>query len=153
VLEWTQRGVVDLGCVAEDIGSVEGTLLAEDEFMAVLHAGHPLAGEQAVAVDELADDPVITSLSGCEPVTEKLYRSAGLGFRPRHRVTQLNTILTMVGLGMGVSIMPSLLLAELPKAVVAVPLRPRLPRRVWLGHRAGTHPPALARAFLDLVSG
>jgi len=151
VLEWTEHGLVDLGCVTEAVGKVEGALLAEDEFMAVMDAEHPLAGQQSVAVGELADDPLITSASGCEPVTQQLFNEAGLPFRPGHRVTQLRTILTMIGLGLGVSIMPSLLLAELPPNVVAVPLRPSVPRRVWIGHPPGARPHALAQAFLDHV--
>lgn len=151
VLGWTEHGLVDLGCVTEAVGKVEGALLATDEFMAVMDGGHPLAGQNGVAVDDLADDPLITSASGCEPVTEQLFLSAGLPFRPRHRVTQLRTILTMIGLGMGVSIMPSLLLAELPRDVLAVPLRPAVPRRIWLGHPPGARPHALAQAFLDHV--
>jgi DNA-binding transcriptional LysR family regulator len=152
VLEWTQRGLVDLGCVAEGIGTVDGVLLAEDEFVAVVEADHPLAAVPDLTVTELAEDPLITSTSGCEPVTEELFHAAGLPFRPRHRVTQLSTILTMVSLGMGVSIVPSMLLAQAPPGTAAVPLRPRVPRRVWLGHRPGARPPALARAFLDLAA-
>ncbi|MFW5899008.1 MAG: LysR family transcriptional regulator [Jiangellaceae bacterium] len=151
VLDWTEHGLVDLGCVTEAVGKVDGALLATDEFMAVMDIGHPLAGQDGVAVGELADDPLITSASGCEPVTEQLFHEAGLPFRPRHRATQLRTILTMISLGMGVSIMPSLLLAELPRDVVAVPLRPAVPRRIWLGHPPGARPHALAQAFLAHV--
>lgn len=152
MLDWVERGIVDLSCVVDALATVVGPVLAEDEFMVIVEPGHPLAGEAAVAVPDLADDPFITSLSGCEPIVESIFGAAGLPFRPAHRVTQLGTIITMVRAGIGVSIVPSLLLGDGQPGVVALPLAPRVPRVVRIGHRVGARPHALARAFLDFVA-
>jgi DNA-binding transcriptional LysR family regulator len=151
VLGWVQRGVVDLGCVVDDAG-VPGPRLAQDEYVAVLDRAHPLAGEPDVTVEDLTDDPFIVSGSGCEPFLQRLFEDAGVHLRPAHRVNQLTTILTMVRTGLGVTILPSLLLDGDRTDLVALPLRPRAPRRVVLGHRPGVQPGPLARALLDLVT-
>lgn len=151
VLDWVRRGVVDLGCVTEGNG-IDGPALADDEYVAVVDADHPLAGETDVAIDELSDDPFIASSSGCEPFLQRLFDEAGLTFRPTHRVNQLTTILTMVQSGIGITVLPSLLLTAGQPSLVALPLRPRIPRRVLLGHRTNAVPHPLARALLDLVT-
>jgi DNA-binding transcriptional LysR family regulator len=150
VLEWVRSGVVDLGCVVDGSGA-DGAVLAEDEYVAIVDSAHPLAGQADVTIEDLTDDAFIASGSGCEPFLEHLFKAAGLDFRPAHRVTQLSTILTMVQTGIGVTVLPSLLLAAAPNDVVALPLRPQVQRRVVLGHRPRSRPHPLARALLDLV--
>ncbi|BCB87455.1 LysR family transcriptional regulator [Phytohabitans suffuscus] len=152
MVDWLERGLVDLSCVVAELGTVEGPVLARDEFVALLHPEHPLAREARVGIEELLDDAFVTSKSGCEPLVESIFASQGLAFRPTHRVTQLSTIVTMVRAGMGVAILPSLMLAGDPAGVVPVPLRPRAPRTVRIGHRPGARPSALAKAFLDFVA-
>lgn len=151
VLDWVERGVVDLGCVVEGCG-ITGPALAEDEYVAVLDTAHPLAEQVDIALGELADDPFVASGSGCEPTLHLLFDGAGLTFRPTHVVNQLSTILTMVQTGMGVTVLPSLLLAYGRPGIVSLPLRPRVPRRVLFGHRSNMRPHPLARAMLDLVA-
>ncbi|GAA4675998.1 LysR family transcriptional regulator [Phytohabitans rumicis] len=151
MVDWVERGLVDLSCVVDGLGAVEGPVLAQDEFMVLVDPEHPLAGEASVAVEDLVDDAFVTSASGCEPLVEAIFAAHGLAFRPAHRVTQLGTIVTMVRAGIGVSVVPSLLLAEQPAGVVAMPLNPRVPRVLRIGHRVGGRPHALARAFLDFV--
>jgi DNA-binding transcriptional LysR family regulator len=151
MVDWLERGLVDLSCVVVGLGTVDGPVLAEDEFVALLHPEHPLAGEVDIGVEDLLDDAFVTSKSGCEPLVESIFGSQGLAFRPTHRVTQLSTIVTMVRAGMGVAILPSLMLDGDPSGVVPVPLRPRAPRTVRIGHRPGARPSALARAFLEFV--
>ncbi|MCW6007644.1 LysR family transcriptional regulator [Micromonospora sp. CPCC 205371] len=151
MVDWVERGLVDLSCVVTALGTVSGPVLAEDEFVVVVDPEHPLAGEAEVTAADLIDDPFITSASGCEPIVEAIFGAARLPFRPAHRVTQLSTIVTMVRAGMGVSIMPTLLLGDDPAGVVTLPLRPRVPRVVRIGHKVGGRPHTLAKAFLDFV--
>jgi DNA-binding transcriptional LysR family regulator len=151
MVDWLERGLVDLGCVVVGLGTVEGPVLAEDEFVVLVHPEHPLAGEASVGAEDLVDDAFVTSKSGCQPVVESIFASQGLPFRPAHRVTQLSTIVTMVRAGMAVSMLPSLMLEGDPPGVVPIPLRPRAPRTVRIGHRPGARPSALAKAFLDFV--
>jgi DNA-binding transcriptional LysR family regulator len=153
MVDWLERGLVDLSCVVVGLGTVDGPVLAQDEFVALMHPEHPLAGEADVGVEDLLDDAFVTSKSGCEPLVESIFGSRGLVFRPTHRVTQLSTIVTMVRAGMGVAILPSLMLDGAPSGVVPIPLRPRAPRTVRIGHRPGGRPSALARAFLEFVAG
>ena len=151
MVDWLERGLVDLSCVVVGLGAVDGPVLAEDEFVALVHPEHPLVGEASIAVEDLLDDAFVTSKSGCEPLVESIFAGQGLTFRPTHRVTQLSTIVTMVRAGMGVALLPSLMLDGDPAGVVPLPLRPRVPRTLRIGHRPGSRPSALAKAFLDFV--
>lgn len=152
MLDWVERGLVDLSCVVTALGAVSGPVLAEDEFVVVVDPEHPLAGEAEVTAADLVDDAFISSSSGCEPIVEAIFDTARVPFRPAHRVTQLSTIITMVRAGIGVSIMPTLLLGGDPAGLVTLPLRPRVPRVVRIGHKVGGRPHAIAKAFLDFVA-
>ena len=153
VVDWVDQGVVDIGCVVDGVGRVDGPVLATDEFVAIMNEDHPLADQPHLTLADLADDPFIATTSGCDPIVRLAHRQAGLLFRPAHRVGQVTTLLTMVRAGLGVSMIPSLLLSPAGPSdgLVAVPLLPSISRTVRIGSRVGVPKHPAAEAFLQMV--
>jgi DNA-binding transcriptional LysR family regulator len=154
VAGWLEGGTADLAILVDPPARLAGSVqLGSDRFHAVLRADHPLAGQAAVDLAELADDDFLLSLGGCEPRIRELHRDAGLPFVPTHRVRQLSTLFAMVRSGVGVSVVPGLATGMQGPGVVLVPLRSPMTRRLVLTgplHRPW-HP--TARALVEAASG
>ncbi|MBK1788419.1 LysR family transcriptional regulator [Prauserella cavernicola] len=131
VADWLGNGTAD-AAVLVDPGRDTGVLVGEDVFHAVLREDHPLAGEPAISVADLADDPLLLSAGGCESHVRRLYREARTPLRATHHVRELGTLLAMVAHGVGVSVVPGLVSALLGTGLVLVPLRERVTRRLVL---------------------
>jgi DNA-binding transcriptional LysR family regulator len=151
VNEWIGRHVADLGVVTGPRTDLHTVPLADDEMLAVLHAGHPLAGQPAVSLAELADDPFLLSGGGCEPLIRRLYQQQDLPLEPAHRVCEMTTLLAMIRENLGVSIIPSLALSHAGDGTVALPLRPAVPRSLLLAARSAEDLSPAAAAFLRSV--
>ncbi len=111
------------------------TPLVSDPMLAVLPEGHRLSGRAAVRLTELADEPWVM---GCTTATEMMAQyGAVLGFRPRVVCRSSDYVFaqSMVAAGVGVTLVPQLVLAGPHRAVpgiggtVAVPLRGPAPIR------------------------
>ncbi|RZQ59342.1 LysR family transcriptional regulator [Amycolatopsis suaedae] len=131
VADWLAARTVE-AAILVDPPRTTGVQVGSDEFHALLPADHPLAAEPVIDAADLADDPFLLSLGGCEPHVEEVHRRAGVPLRPTHRVRELSTLVAMVRAGLGVSVVPGLAAAMLDEGLVLVPLRQRLHRRLIL---------------------
>ena len=139
-------------------GALTWTPLVSDPLWAVLPEGHRLAGRAAVGLAELADDPWVM---GCVVTSEVLDRYAAVsGFRPRVVCRSSDYVFaqSMVAAGVGISLVPRLVLAGAHGAApaiggtVAVPLRGPAPTRHISAVTARRRwPQPLVRALLQAL--
>ncbi|TFD71136.1 LysR family transcriptional regulator [Cryobacterium fucosi] len=126
---WLETGAVDAAVLVDPNPIPHGAvILARDDFRAVLRSDHPLARETRISLGDLAEDPLLTSTSGCEPQITALHAMAGSDYAPAQRVHETSTLLGMVAAGLGVAIMPALALTMLAKNLVMVELEQHLER-------------------------
>ena len=77
-------------------------------------------------------------------------RREGVDFDVAFEAREMSAVLEIVRAGLGVSIMPSAGLPDLPDGVVARPLVPKTVRRVGVAVSASAS--AAARAFLEQIA-
>ncbi|WP_326952369.1 LysR family transcriptional regulator [Amycolatopsis sp. NBC_01286] len=131
--QWLESGTVDAAFLIDPDPLPRGALhVATDAYEAVVRSDHPLAGEEAVELAELLEDPLLVTTSGFGPPIERLHALAGLPYRPARRIRELMTLLSMVEAGLGVAILPSLAASMLSGTLTHIPLRPHLERRLVL---------------------
>ncbi|WP_202638222.1 LysR family transcriptional regulator [Bailinhaonella thermotolerans] len=128
VADWLEAGMVD-AAVLVDPEPGRGVEIGTDEFFALVRNDHPFAGESTIDVRDLLDDPLLLSDAGCE---RHVLRLIGDETRPAHRIRDIDTLLQMVRTGLGVSILPGYSASMLDSALVLVPLRQRVSRRLVL---------------------
>jgi DNA-binding transcriptional LysR family regulator len=151
VVQWLTERRVELGFVTLPDDRFHTIALAEDEYVAVLPARHPLAQPAVTPTASLDGVPFIMMQEGAHRSIEPLLERAAVRPRVRYRFSQVISILGIVQQGLGVSIAPRLALPDQYPGVVYRPLDPRAPRRVALAMRdvAGLSP--VARVFVDLA--
>ena len=149
VENWLREGQVDLafttlpapeGCEAQP--------LTDDELMAILPPEHPLAARERIPAELLALEPFITLLRASD---QDIRRALG-GLQPEVRFTTKDdyAIIAMVEQGLGVSVMPKLLMEGRQDRVAVRPLDPPARRTIALARRPG-ETGAAARLFSQCV--
>lgn len=119
---------VDVGIMyrPEDCSRLDSHTIYAEPVLAVLPRDHRLAGKSAISAAELADDPFISIPRTIAPVVFDLIVShcQSRGFRPRI-VLEANlqqTIVNLVGEGLGVAMVPTSMQAMHLETTVFMPL-------------------------------
>ncbi len=153
---WVADGLVDFGFLPYPPQQPRADLAREvvltDELMAVVPEGHALAAREAVTLAELAAEPFILLERGNDNEVSPLFERAGLEPRSRLSTWDDYAIMSMVENGLGLSILPGLILRRCPYHVEARPLDPPVTRQIAAVFRPGLLSSA-ARAFLDCMVG
>lgn len=107
--------------------------LYRDQLLAIFPKGHPLASRTAVSLEEMLPEPFILPLAGYDYEVHHILDK--LPHYPRIRFTACTdyAIISMVTVGLGVSILPELLLRNYRNDAVAVPLSPPRYRTLGMG--------------------
>lgn len=124
---------------AEQEDDVERVHLLDDVQHVALPRNHPLAGRARVRLEDLSDDSWINGSRMCGEFIVGICRATG--FEPQVTL-ESNDYTTMQGLvaaGVGVTLIPDLVLATgVNPGVAVVPLAGRPPvRRIWAARSAG----------------
>jgi DNA-binding transcriptional LysR family regulator len=120
---------IDMGIVRdiEPDPSLEITALATEGFVAVLPAGHPLAGRPELDAALLRDEPFVfyPRSAGEQAYLRNLAPCRAAGYEPRvvQEGTSWVTLLHLVGAGLGVTIAPRSATVNAPEAVRVLELR------------------------------
>lgn len=153
VVNWVLERRVDVGFVVLPEERLDAMPLVEDQLVAVIPAGHPLARKDGVSLAELCESPFIMKIvEGGASAAEKVLASANLRPAITHRYSQIITIIKSVENGDGVSLISDLALSDqvmsLCPGVIKKPLTPAIRRSVGLAVHSLKHASPATRAFL-----
>ena len=106
------RGEVDVGILAQPVQSerVKVEPLLSDELLVATHKAHRLASKRAIALSDLMDEPFVL-LSDVHCLGEHVvafFREHKNLLAVTCRTTQLQTVQEMVGLKLGISLIPEM---------------------------------------------
>ena len=149
---WVSEGRCDLGVIprAPKREGLVGDVLLHDELMAVAPAQSELASLNAISLAELAAHPFMLLERGQDDEITPLFERAGVDLDAKFSTWDDYAIMAMVEKGLGVSILPALILRRNPYAIATRPLSSAATRTIYAIHRKEGLSLA-ARAFLDLL--
>src|SRR5215216_7785716 len=156
LLTLLEDGELDLAVVIQPIRhSVLETLpLLEEELLLAVPRQHPLAvGERRVPVAQLRQEPFVLLREGAYDLRDQtLAACRRAGFEPEVALDggEMDSVLRFVAAGMGVAILPEMVVADVNpgEGPVAVRrLQPRLSRSLVLARRRDRYFSAAAREF------
>jgi DNA-binding transcriptional LysR family regulator len=150
VRDWLDQGAAEAGVVSLPIKGLAVAVLGDQDMVAVVPSDNRLAGWDEVSYAELAKEPFIRSTGGCAEVFTPIARRAGVEFDVAFEAREMSAVLEIVRAGLGVSIVPSAGLPDLPDGVVVRPLVPKTVRRLGIAASASASAPA--RAFLEQIA-
>lgn len=148
--EWVRAGEVDFGFVNMSVYPQGGArLIRGGEYRAILPLDHPLAKASLVTLEELAAEPFLVIEEGSQSRPLEAFHQRGLTPRVKLRVHDDYSILSMVENGLGVSILPELVLRKTNYNVAILPISPPVTRQLGLIAREKHELPIASKYFID----
>jgi DNA-binding transcriptional LysR family regulator len=157
VVARVKSGDVDLGVgtFAPDEDGVYSSHLLRDRLMLFCAADHPLARNTKPRWKDLKGLPLVslTRDSGIRALVDRGYEDAGLVARPDYELSQISTVLAMVEVGLGISVLPTHALhSSRYRRVSARTLgMPEVSRDIVLISRRGRSLPPAADDFIAVL--
>jgi len=128
--------------------------LLSDPAVLAVPAGHPLAAEHAIPLSALSGQPFLAprEATSCAEMIQRACARAGFVPRVVARATDFQVLLSLVGAGAGVTLVPGLAARWLPPGVRLVPPAEPVNRRIFtVSRRGGDRKPAV-RVVLDALA-
>ncbi len=149
---WVRDGSVDCGFTSlPDESDLDLVSIESDRFMAVLPKGHPLAELDIVPIASLCTESfMLLEKAGTHEISE-LFAANGLSPRVHFTTWDDYAIMSMVECGLGVSMLPELILRRNPYDIVIRPTDKTAVRRLGIMLRGRSSCSAALRAFLEAI--
>jgi DNA-binding transcriptional LysR family regulator len=133
---------------------IDALPLIETQSVVLIPPGHPLTALQSVAVEDLAEVPLITMTRRypSRHRIEQMFRRAGIPMRLRAETNITDTICDLVCMGEGVAILNALSAQGFgPERMEMRPFVPRLVNRYGILHLADRGFSVPAQQFIDAI--
>ena len=131
--QWLREGSVDLGFVTLPAPAGMRTIpLAEDPLVAILPRDHRLARLEQIPIEELGQDPFISLLQSSDHDIHRALDNAGVHPNIKFTTKDDYAIHAMVEQGLGISIVPQLLIRGRGQNLAVRPLVPQASRTIAL---------------------
>jgi DNA-binding transcriptional LysR family regulator len=133
---------------------VERVLLMTESMHLAVPRDHPVARKSKVKLAELADEPWLCGVrpSSCGELIVQACREAGFEPDIAFESEEYQVLQGYVAAGLGVTLLPDLVLADLRDDLVVRPTEPEAPqRRVWAAVRAKGARSAATEAMLETL--
>lgn len=152
IANWIKEGSVDFGFVNPNaVSNLTMIPLQKDEMFAVLPEDHHLVEKEAVSLEELMNEHYILLDEGdiSEPLT--IFQQNQVEPNIQYRVHDDYAIMSMIEQGLGVSILPKLVLSRCPYQVATKPISPSFARTISLAYKDKRVLPIASRFFIDFI--
>jgi len=134
--------------------SLRTVALLREELVVAVPRDHPLARRGSVALTELRGVPLVMFREGYDLRETTLAACAAAGFDPRLAVegAEMDGVLRMAAAGLGVAVVPSMVVTKSGPLRAVRLVRPRLTRTIAFAYRKDRPPSRAGRELIDRVA-
>ncbi|MDU2064206.1 MAG: LysR family transcriptional regulator [Sporomusaceae bacterium] len=147
---WISNGTVDFGFVCLPMAKSFDTIpLKKDKLMVILPPKHPLREAKKISYEQMQDECFIMPQWGSDDNIRRILKEHNLNLQIKYELMEERTILAMVQRGLGISILPELILEHVPEGVQLVELAEADYRLLGVAALSFKNISPAARKFLD----
>ncbi len=152
VEKWVREGRVDCGFLRlPTLPQFDAILLQQDEYKLVLPPGHRLAEKDSIDIKELQGMPFLLLEHGGKTEVSMLLERFHVQPDIRFTTWEDFAIMAMVEKGMGVSILPDMILRRIPYQLEIRPLQEPYYRPIGLAVKNQKHLTPAVKKFIDYL--
>ncbi|MFP3388276.1 LysR family transcriptional regulator [Brevibacillus sp. SIMBA_040] len=157
ILEQIIQGTIDIGVTTMPVSDERMTVipLFHEEFALAISAGHSLATEKAVPFSRLKDLKLLMFPPDHQvrQLISQYCQQEGFRLQPHIETTTLSSLLSLVEQGIGVCVLPRLLLENLGQKEIAIVslLNPTPSQDICIVYRSDKYLGYAAKAFIDTL--
>lgn len=152
--QWITDEVVDFGFVAlPTTESLEIIPLKKDRMLCIIPHNHPLNRQKRISIEQLVDEPFITPKSGYDKDIIRIMKETNTNLKITFEMADDQAIISMVENGLGVSIIPELVLEGLPNKVSIHELEQKKYRYIALATTSLKELSPAAKTFIEYIKG
>ena len=150
--EWIHTGRVDCGFLRLPTHpEFETIFLEEDKLMAILPEEHPLQGCDKFPVTALCDEPFMLLEKGAKAEISEIFERNGLTPNVKFTTWDDYAVMSMVESGLGIAILPQLILKRVPYKIIAKELDVPAYRKIGLALRDSKTASLAVKRFLEYL--
>lgn len=150
IVGWLQEGVADFGLLSRrHLQGLGFTSLYEDPLMAILPRKDPWLSLTSFPTDHISGQPFVLSAEGTDYDIHELLTSRKIHPDIRFTSKDDHAIVSMVAGGLGISILPELVIRDVAHLIHAIPLEPSFSRDLGIACKDKSALTLAARSFID----
>ncbi|WP_223250660.1 LysR family transcriptional regulator [Bacillus pumilus] len=149
--EWIASGTVDVGFLTQPSREFETIPLFQDELVVLMQEEHRLNKKKVIEVDSLQDESFIMPKAGCDLLIKKLLKERGVKPQVLLEIGDNNALISMVQEGLGVTIIPTLILPPQMSHTKVIPLETNVYREINLAFKSFKAASPSAKRWIEAV--
>ncbi len=149
--EWIASGTIDVGFLTQPSREFETIPLFQDELVVLMQEEHRFNTKKVIEVDSLHDESFIMPKAGCDLLIKKLLKERGVKPHILFEIGDNNTLISMVQEGLGVTIIPTLILPPQMSHTKVIPLETSVYREINLAFKSFKVASPSAKRWIEVV--
>lgn len=150
--ELISNGTVDFGFVSLPTSKpFEVIPLRRDKLVVILPPNHPLREQKVISLDQIKDEPFIMPQWGSDDNIRRFLDKNNVTLSIKYELMEEQVILAMVQKGLGISILPELILVKIPDTIHIVDLEKTDYRTLGIAVLSLKNTAPAAKKFIDCV--
>ena len=150
---WILNGRVDFGFVRlPSKTELETTFLEQDRLLVVIPQNHPLANCEKFPINDLLNSPFMLLEKGAKAEISEIFEKHHISPQVNFTTWDDYAIMSMVENGLGISILPELILQRIPHKIIAKELEVPAFRTIGIAMREQKSLSLASKRFLEYLS-
>ncbi|GGF97408.1 LysR family transcriptional regulator [Paenibacillus abyssi] len=152
VEQWISRGEVDFGFISlPTVDSFETIPLKKDRMLCIVAKDHSLSQKTSIKLEEITDELFIMPKDGCDHDVKRIFKENRIEPKIRFEIALDQAIIAMVQNGLGVSILPEMILTGAADQVHMLTIEQESSRSIALASTSFKNSSPASIKFLDCV--
>lgn len=126
--------------------------LFQDEMYVIASPGHDLAGTSSLGLEHLDEYALISQFRGSDHDVQTIFQHAGIRPQTKFILDDDISVMGMVSHGMGIALMPEMMLRTASFDLIRIPLEPRQFRSIGIASVPSSETTLLVRTFINFCS-